>query len=87
MSGDSMGSKQRAWLCCGFAFFYDIDQDDAEVLCGAGQRPILMLPYGLTATQVELAFGWAFSDLCEQQHGWLGMFRGVMRLLGDAEAA
>lgn len=79
-----MGSKQRAWICCGFAFFYDIDQDEAEVVCAAGERPILMLPYGMDAMQIERAFGWAFTDLAEQQYGWLGLLRRVSRLLGEA---
>lgn len=77
-----MGGKFRAWACAGFGWVID---DEAagiaavEVLFADGERPVLVLPPGLTHDESEVVFGWALTEVYEQQLGWLTMLRAVLR--------
>jgi len=76
-----MGGKHRAWACAGYGWFVDEGAGEPEVLAVAGERPVLCLPPGLTDAESDVAFGWAMSDLLEQQGGWLALVRHTARLM------
>lgn len=87
MSCDLMGSKQRAWLCAGNGSIFDPVARKPSLLCAIGERPILVIPDTYGPAEIELAFGWAMADLREQSQGWLGLLRGLLRLLQETDMA
>jgi len=70
-----MGGKRRAWECAGYGWVLVAGIDGPRVLAADGERPVLLLPVGLTAWQSEACFGWAIADLLERDQGWLALLR------------
>lgn len=70
-------SKVRAWLCCGFGLEVDEGATEAEVFAPEGETPVLLVPASWPASCVDVACGWAVTDLYEQRHGWLALVRGI----------
>lgn len=73
-----MGSKHRLWACLGYGWIIDDDARGVgavELLLAEGERPVLVLPPGLSATESDLVFGWALVEAHERSHGWLATLR------------
>jgi hypothetical protein len=88
MSGDCMGSKERAWLCAGCGSFRDKVASRPRLMWADDERPILVLPASYDDEMAEIAFGWALSEMGERRLGWLGLLRRAMLLCDrDAEVA
>lgn len=87
MSGDSMGNKQRAWVCGGCGSFPDPIASIPRLLWPEpdDKRPVLVLPAHYGPEEVELAFGWAITELAERRFGWLGVV-GRIILMSDPDA-
>lgn len=85
MSLDLMGNKQRAWLCAGCGSFRDRMARKPRLFWAEGERPILAIPARYDDSEVEMAFGWAISELAERRRGWLGMM-GRIIIMSDPNA-
>mgnify|MGYP000947894407 CR=1 FL=1 len=70
-----MGGKHRAWACAGYGWMVDHTIREPVLMLADGERPVLCLPAGLTASQSEQVFAWGIADLLEQQGGWLALLR------------
>lgn len=84
--GDEMRAKERAWLCAGCGWV-ERERDAPLLLCAEGERPVLVVPRRWDAEQREAAFGWAATELVEQDGGWLLLVRRLRGLLAGAAKA
>lgn len=85
MSGDCMGSKQRAWLCAGCGVFVDKIAARPRLMWAEDERPIVVIPAHYGPDEAEVAFGWAIAEMAEHRRGWLGLLRRVM-IMSDLDA-
>ncbi len=76
-----MGGMQRAWACAGGRWMIDVTVDDSYLILAGGERPVLCLAPGLSIAETEKAFGWALSDLLQQQATWVGLLRHATQLI------
>ena len=83
-----IGGKQRAWAVAGCGWMVDQSADTPFLMAAEGERPVLVLPPGMTSDATERAFGEAPTELRLQREGWWDLMCEIRRLaFPESEAA